>query len=170
MNNGLRLQFHSPPPLTVTPPDWLRCSPSQLPEIRLFVSLLLSRGKIRKAFHQPLFFSRLFLVPKKGGSLRLIIDLSRLNKFLIVPRFRMESVWDIAAGLILGLWGCTVDLEDAYHSVPVCLQGSPYSSGCLLSGGCQGLVGCGLPGSFCPHVSAPAGPAAYDGRIPLRWR
>ena len=120
MCNGLRLHFLSSPPLTPDPPDWLSCSPSQLPDIRLFVSSLLSRGKIRKVLvRQPLFFSRLFLVPKKGGSLRLIIDLSRLNKFLIVPRFKMESVWDIAVGLIPGLWACTIDLEDAYHSVPV---------------------------------------------------
>ena len=120
MSNGLRLHFLSPPPLTLDPPDWIRCSPSQLPDIRVFITRLLSRGKIRRILtRQPLFFSRLFLVPKKGGSLRLIIDLSRLNKFLIVPHFRMESVWDIAAGILAGLWGCTIDLEDAYHSVPM---------------------------------------------------
>ncbi|CAL4088269.1 unnamed protein product, partial [Meganyctiphanes norvegica] len=55
----------------------------------------------------------------KGGSLRLIIDLSRLNKFLVVHTFRMESVWTIAPGLIGALWGYTVDLEDAYFNVPI---------------------------------------------------
>ena len=120
MSNGLRLQFLSQPPLVVDPPDWLGCSPSQLPDIRILVSGLLSRGKIRRILlPQPLFFSRVFLVPKKGGSLRLIIDLHRLNQFLLVPRFKMEAVWAIAAGLSLGLWGCTIDLEDAYHSVPM---------------------------------------------------
>ena len=120
MSNGLRLQFLSQPPLVVDPPDWLGCNPSQLPDIRILVSGLLSRGKIRRILiPQPLFFSRVFLVPKKGGSLRLIIDLHRLNQFLLVPRFKMEAVWAIAAGLSLGLWGCTIDLEDAYHSVPM---------------------------------------------------
>lgn len=120
MTTGLRLFFSTPPPLTLHPPAWLSCSPSQLPDIRLFVSALLIRGKIKRILvRRPLFFSRLFLVPKKGGSLRLIIDLSRLNKFLVLPRFRMESVWNIAAGLVSGLWGCTIDLEDAFQSVPV---------------------------------------------------
>ena len=127
MSNGLRLQFLSPPPLTLHPPDWLSCSPSQLPDIRILVSRLLSRGKVRKVLvPQPLFFSRLFLVPKKGGSLRLIIDLSRLNRFLVVPHFKMESVWNIAAGILEGLWGCTIDLEDAYHSVPMAAMSQCY--------------------------------------------
>ena len=120
MISGLRLQFHTLPPLTLDPPCRSGCSLSQLPIIRQFIADLLARGIIKKVTGlRPLFFSRLFLVGKKGGSFRLVIDLSRLNKFLIIPTFKMESVWDIAAGMLLDSWACTVDLEDAFFGVPI---------------------------------------------------
>ena len=127
MMNGLRLQFHTLPPLSLQPPVGSASSGHHLPHIRDFLPNLLSRRIIRKVlFSRPLFFSRLFVVPKKGGSLRLIIDLSRLNKFLVVPTFRMESVWTIAAGWIEALWGITVDLEDAYFNVPMSVDSQDY--------------------------------------------
>ena len=120
MLNGLRLQFLFPPPLSLHPPAGTTSSGHHLPHIRTFIPSLLRRCVIGRVLTpRPLFFSRLFVVPKKGGSLRLIIDLSRLNKFLVVHTFRMESVWTIAPGLIGALWGCTVDLEDAYFNVPI---------------------------------------------------
>ena len=56
----------------------------------------------------------------------MVIDLSRLNKFLVVPTFRMESVWTIAAGWVEALWGITVDLEDAYFNVPISVDFQQY--------------------------------------------
>jgi hypothetical protein len=39
------------------------------------------------------FYSRLFLVPKKGGDLRpLVIDLSNLNQFISNENFQMENI------------------------------------------------------------------------------
>ena len=127
MTNGLRLRFHTTPPLALQPPPSSVSSGSHLPHIRNFIPNLLSRRVIRRVlFSRPLFFSRLFVVPKKGGSLRLVIDLSRLNKFLVVPTFRMESVWTIAAGWVEALWGITVDLEDAYFNVPISVDFQQY--------------------------------------------
>ncbi|CAL4093496.1 unnamed protein product [Meganyctiphanes norvegica] len=120
MTGGLRLHFRSPPPLSLLPPPRAIPNPSQLPAIRSFLPGLLSRRIIRKIyFPRLLFFSRLFLVGKKGGSLRLVIDLSLLNQFLFIPSFHMESVPLIASGIVDPLWGCTLDLEDAYYHVPV---------------------------------------------------
>ena len=120
MTEGLRLSFHTPPPLSLLPPSLALPSPSQLPLIRPFLPDLLSRQIIRRiTCPQLLFFSRLFVVKKKGGSNRLIIDLSLLNKLLIVPSFKMETYSKIARGLVGPLWGCTIDLEDAYFHVPM---------------------------------------------------
>ena len=120
MLNGLKFHFHTQPPLTLQPPPSAISSGSHLPHIREFIPKLLSRRIIRKIlFSRPLFFSRLFVVPKKDGPYRLVIDLSRLNRFLIVPTFRMECVWTIAAGWTEPLWGITTDLEDAYFNVPI---------------------------------------------------
>ena len=43
------------------------------------------------------FYSRLFLVPKPGNRWRPVIDLSALNKFLAVPKFKMETPESIRA-------------------------------------------------------------------------
>ena len=120
MTEGLRLEFHTPPRLTFSPLPRALPSFSQLHMIRPFLPDLLSRGIIREILSpQPLFFSRVFVVPKKDGPMRLVLDLSVLNKMLIVPTFKMETVSRIAPGLIGPLWGCTMDLQDAYFHVPI---------------------------------------------------
>ena len=37
------------------------------------------------------FFSSVFLVPKKGGGLRPVINLKHLNEFILAPHFKMEG-------------------------------------------------------------------------------
>ena len=120
MTEGLHLNFHTPPPLTLSPPSHLLPSSSQLPDIREFIPVLLSRRFIRKITSpQLLHFSRPFAVPKKDGPNRLIIDLSFLNTLLVTPTFKMERVSEIASCIMTPMWGCTVDLQDAFYHVPV---------------------------------------------------
>ena len=65
------------------------------------------------------FFSRLFLVPKMGGTFRPVIDLSFLNKFVENSHFQMESILCLKSLLQKGDYMTTLDLKDAYLSVPV---------------------------------------------------
>jgi hypothetical protein len=59
-------------------------------------------------------------IPKKQeGSWRLIIDLSRLNRFLRIPHFKMETTWSTAAAMLPGDWAASLDLQDTYLHVPV---------------------------------------------------
>ena len=53
------------------------------------------------------FYSHLFLVPKPHQRWRPVIDLSRLNTFVLVEKFKMET--HITAGLILGEWVSSID-------------------------------------------------------------
>ena len=39
------------------------------------------------------FHSTLFLVPKKDGGQRLVINLKALNEFVTVPNFKMEGIF-----------------------------------------------------------------------------
>ena len=127
MTQGLDLEFHTPPPLSLSPPVSALPQESQLPIIREFLPVLLSRRIIRKIRRaQPLFFSRLFIVPKKDGPNRLIIDLSILNTLMIIPRFRMERISTIASGIVEPMWGLTIDLQDAFYHVPICWQFHRY--------------------------------------------
>ena len=60
----------------------------------------------------------MFTVPKpEKGIYRPIIDLSELNKFLIVPKFRMDTLAKVVKDLCQGLWGTSIDLDNAYYSV-----------------------------------------------------
>ena len=65
------------------------------------------------------FYSRLFLVPKLHQRWRPVIDLSRLNTFLLVERFKMETPESIRASLIPGEWVSSIDLSDAYIHIPI---------------------------------------------------
>ena len=65
------------------------------------------------------FYSRLFLVPKPHQRWRPVIDLSRLNTFLLVERFKMETPESITASLIPGEWVSSIDLADAYLHIPI---------------------------------------------------
>ena len=65
------------------------------------------------------FYSRLFLVPKPHQRWRPVIDLSRLNTFLHVEKFKMESPESIRTSLIPGEWVSSIDLSDAYLHIPI---------------------------------------------------
>ena len=65
------------------------------------------------------FYSRVFLVPKKSGGWRLIIDLSHLNQFLDLISFNMDTAADIKPLLQEGMWGTSIDLSDAYLHIPI---------------------------------------------------
>ena len=65
------------------------------------------------------FYSRLFLVPKPRQRWRPIIDLSRLNTFLHVEKFKMETPESIRTSLIPGEWVSSIDLSDAYLHIPI---------------------------------------------------
>ena len=65
------------------------------------------------------FYSRLFLVPKKGDSFRPAIDLSHLNKFIANEHFQMENLTCIKHLLNVNEYMVKLDLKDAYLTVGV---------------------------------------------------
>ena len=72
------------------------------------------------------FYSRLFLVSKHHRRWRPVIDLSRLNIFLHVEKFKMETPESIRTSLVPGEWVLSIDLSDAYASSPSTqTQGKP---------------------------------------------
>ena len=65
------------------------------------------------------FYSRLFLVPKPHQRWRPVIDLSMLNTFLHVEKFKMETPESIRSSLIPGQWVSSIDLSDTYLHIPI---------------------------------------------------
>ena len=60
-----------------------------------------------------------FLRPKPNGTWRLILDVSALNKFLVVKTFTMDTAAIIRHAVTPSAFGTSVDWSDAYHHVPV---------------------------------------------------
>ena len=71
------------------------------------------------------FFNRLFLVPKPNNKWRPILDLSKLNVFLKVEKFKMETQETIRA-LHRGEWVTSIDFRDAYFHIPIQEQSRKY--------------------------------------------
>ena len=76
------------------------------------------------------FYSRLFLVPKPHQRWRPVIDLSRLNTFLLVERFKMATPESIRASLIPGEWMSSIDLSDTYLHIPIHPNSKKYLRFC----------------------------------------
>ncbi len=65
------------------------------------------------------FYSRYFLIPKKDGGLRPILDLRLLNHALTKRSFRMITLKQILSQIRPGDWFMSLDLKDAYFHIQV---------------------------------------------------
>ena len=85
------------------------------------IQSLLSKNAIKRVENVKSlgFYSRLFLVPKPHQRWRPVIDLSRLNTFLHVEKFKMETPESIRTSLIPGKWVSLIDLSDTYLHIPI---------------------------------------------------
>ncbi|XP_073677299.1 uncharacterized protein [Garra rufa] len=65
------------------------------------------------------FYSRYFLIPKRGGGLRPILDLRILNKHLRKYNFKMPTFKTLSHFIHEKDWFTSVDLEDAYFHIDI---------------------------------------------------
>ena len=68
------------------------------------------------------FVSNVFLRPKKDGSFRMILNLKNFNSTLPYHHFKMDSVQTCICLVTPGVFMASLDLKDAYYSVPVSLE------------------------------------------------
>ena len=102
------------PPFQMYPVITQMRSPEDIQAIQTEVQSLILRQAVVAVPHcEDQFISRLFLVGKKDGSLRPVINLKSLN------RFKMEGVSVIKDVLQPGDWMCSLDLKDAYLLVSI---------------------------------------------------
>ncbi len=90
--------------------------------LRSEVMTLLEKGAIEMvppALSESGFYSRYFLVPKKDGGLRPILDLRRLNHALMRRPFRMITLKQILSQIRTEDWFCSLDLKDAYFHIQI---------------------------------------------------
>ncbi|VDI31922.1 Hypothetical predicted protein [Mytilus galloprovincialis] len=122
LRRGLELQFLEQPPLSPVPINLSVTKDSQKNQLlQNEVNILIQKGvleEVNPPFHLG-FYSRLFLVPKKNGKMRPVLDLSVLNQYLVVPHFKMETNRSIRSTIHLGTWTTSLDLMDAYFHIPI---------------------------------------------------
>ena len=65
------------------------------------------------------FLSNIFLVPKKTGDVRPVINLKPLNVFVQKIHFKMENINTALHTIAPGDYLVSLDLKDAYFSIPI---------------------------------------------------
>ena len=102
------------------------------------VASLLSKGAVEEIIPEsPGYYSRIFLVPKKNGKLRPIIDLSVLNHFVYTQTFKMETQRKVKDAVQLKDWAFSLDLTDAYMHIPIHRRSRKYLRFTLRGRVCQ---------------------------------
>ncbi|MEL6802184.1 MAG: reverse transcriptase domain-containing protein [Bacteroidota bacterium] len=91
----------------------------QPPDVQAQVQRLLDLGAIYEVEQQPCFLSRIFVVPKVPSGWRLILDVSALNEFIVIPSFKMSNHYSLKQALAPPAWLSSLDLKDAYLHVPI---------------------------------------------------
>ena len=72
------------------------------------------------------FYSTLFLVPKKGGQMRPVINFKKLKDWVEPQHFKMEGMGTLRELLRVNDWMVKVDLKDAYFTIPILADPQPY--------------------------------------------
>ena len=114
VRRGYHWNWKGSPPRLQTP----RLS-MQSPDVQAQVQRILDLGAIYEVEPQPCFLSRIFVVPKVPTGWRLILDVSALNEYIVVPSFKMSNHSSLRQSLSPPAWLTSLDLKDAYLHVPM---------------------------------------------------
>jgi hypothetical protein len=102
----------------IRPPP--RFSNTESKKIDIEIDALLNKGALNRA--EPVsgqFLSNIFLVPKRDGKSRPVINLRDLNAFLQYDHFKMEGTHLLRDLLQPQDWLGKIDLNDAYFVIPI---------------------------------------------------
>lgn len=113
--------------------------------INMEIKQLLLSGAIIKCHDVPgQFISNIFLIPKKDGKFRFILNLKKLNKFVDTPHFKMEDIRTASKLVSKFDFMANIDLKEAYFFIPIHsssrkylrfkFQGQVYEFQCLAFG------------------------------------
>ena len=70
------------------------------------------------------FISPIFTVPKKDGTVRLILNYKKLNSFIKISNFKMDAIPTVLGLVTPNCWMASLDLKDAYYSLIIIVSPS----------------------------------------------
>ena len=65
------------------------------------------------------FISPIFCVPKKDNKVHHILNLKKLNSFVVYHHFKMETIQSVMKMITPSCWMASIDIKDAYYSVKI---------------------------------------------------
>ncbi len=116
IKRGYRIQFRRRPPTFSGVHMTMVKDPVQAQILANEITTLMQKKAIvRISTSKQLtgFYSKYFLVPKKDGGLRPILDLRQLNRFLKGLPFKMLTTTQILESIEPGEWFASIDMKDA---------------------------------------------------------
>uniref|UniRef100_UPI003AAB97E8 uncharacterized protein n=1 Tax=Centroberyx gerrardi TaxID=166262 RepID=UPI003AAB97E8 len=122
LKRGYALQFSSAPPAFNGVMESAMRNPQDAAALSAEIKELLGKGAITTVPPEEVekgFYSRYFLVPKKTGGVRPILDLRSLNNCIVERPFHMLTTKHLLECVQPGDWLTTIDLKDAYFHVPI---------------------------------------------------
>ncbi len=133
------------PPQQTCKPGNIIFSISDKNVINSEIAKLLKKGVIEPAkYTVDSYVSNVFVRPKKDGTHRMILNLKALNMFVAYYHFKMDTFLTAIKLIRPGCFMASIDLKDAYYSIPVAngdrkylmfaWQGSYYQFTCLPNG------------------------------------
>ena len=116
---GYKIPFNTVPHQEKVPGN-IHMSPAHQ-SLDMEISEILKKGAISlvQNHQEKGFLSNLFLVGKKDGGHRPVINLKNLNKYIPYEHFKMEGLHYLKVMLQQGDYMCKLDLKDPYFSVPL---------------------------------------------------
>ena len=95
--------------------------------IDLEIQNLLAKGVITKCERETdEYISPIFIRQKPDGSRRLILNLKNLNEDMPYTHFKMKTLQSVLSLITPGCYLLSLDLKDAYHSVPIHLNHTKF--------------------------------------------
>ena len=120
VREGFRIQLTEPLPNDALRRRTPKLSPLFQQHISDEISMLLEKGAIEEVRDHPrLSLSPIFIIPKKSGKLRMILNMKRINLFVHKESYRLDSLAVLLPSLRAGDWAVSLDLQDAYFHVPI---------------------------------------------------
>jgi len=119
---GFNVDFVDCPPVQMLPPKEIAFNSEESQIISSELDKHLPKGVIVKSQHcHGEFLSTIFLRKRKTGGYRLILNLNFnfKNQYISNRQFKMESLTSAILLMTPGCYMASVDLQDAYYSVPI---------------------------------------------------
>ena len=118
--SGCKIDYNARPVQSVKP-QRIRFSDEEIQTVNREIKALLQKGAIQPTNKSNwLFVSNIFLIPKKSGGLRPVMNLKDLNTFVRYEHFKKENIKLVKEIIQPNDFLTSIDLKDAYFSIPMC--------------------------------------------------